>query len=376
MVNKQTVKKALTKYAKRYFIDAMGAMALGLFASLLIGTILGTIGDVFDRMIGATETSVFADVCNTMAGYAKGATGMAIGVAIALKLGADPLVIFSCAAVGAMGNGMGAAPAGCFYSAGPAGAFFAVIVAAEVGMLVSKKTKVDILVTPIVTIVSGFVASWLLCPLVAYAMYYLGVFISTATTFQPLLMGIVVSVVVGVILTLPISSAAICAMIFSESAYAVALANGTAEGFLLAGGAAVAGCCAQMVGFAVASFRENGWGGIVSQGLGTSMLQMGNICKNPRIWIPPTLAAAITGPISTMIFKLKCRGVAAGMGTCGLVGPIGVIDSMIGTTKSPAMMWIGLLLVCIVLPAVLSWGFGKLLYKIGWIHAGDMKLPE
>jgi uncharacterized membrane protein len=183
----------------------------------------------------------------------------------------------------------------------------------------------------------------------------------------------VVSVVVGVILTLPISSAAICAMIFSEAAYAVALLDGTSEGFLLAGGAAVAGCCAQMVGFAVASFKENGWGGIVSQGLGTSMLQMGNICKNPRIWIAPTLAAAITGPISTMVFKLECKGVAAGMGTCGLVGPIGVIDS---TANPDAMMWVGLVLICIVLPAILSLVFSEIFYKIGWIKPGDMKLED
>ena len=384
--------ETIKRYAKRYFIDAMGAMALGLFASLLIGTIFGTVGDVFDRIIKAEEASRLAIICNTVAGYAKGATGMAIGVAIALKLKADPLVIFSCAAVGAMGNEIGAiisngairawalipaiAPDGVFYSAGPAGAFFAVILAVEIGMLVSKRTKVDILVTPIVTILAGFAACCVLCPIISYGMYYLGVFISTATTLQPLLMGIVVSVVVGVILTLPISSAAICSMIFSEAAYAVALADGTAKGFLLAGGAAVAGCCAQMVGFAVASFKENGWGGVVSQGLGTSMLQMGNICKNPRIWIAPTLAAAITGSVSTMVFKLECRGVAAGMGTCGMVGPIGVIDSMIGTTDSPATMWIGLLVVCIVLPAVLSLAFSELFYKIKWIKPGDMKLPE
>jgi uncharacterized membrane protein len=160
-------------------------------------------------------------------------------------------------------------------------------------------------------------------------------------------------------------------MIFSASAFEVAIANGTDEGFLLAGGACVAGCCAQMVGFAVSSFRENGWGGIVSQGLGTSMLQMGNICKNPRIWIPPTLASAITGPISTMIFKLKCQGVSAGMGTCGLVGPIGVIDS---TANPDAMMWIGLLLVCIVLPAILSLVFSEIMRKLGWIRENDMKL--
>lgn len=370
------MKEWLKRKSKLYFIDAMGAMALGLFASLLIGTIFETLGK-------------YAGVgfLLTVASYAKGATGMAIGVAIAHKMGAHPLVMFSCASVGAMANAMGAiiennaiaswaatakAGSGVFYSAGPAGAFFAVIIACEIGMLVSKKTKIDILVTPVVTILAGFAASWLFCPIVSYVMYFLGVFIATATTFQPLLMGIVVSVVVGVILTLPISSAAICAMIFSESALAVAAVNGTSEGFLLAGGAAVAGCCAQMVGFAVSSFRENKWGGIVSQGLGTSMLQMGNICKNPLIWIPPTLASAITGPISTMVFRLQCKGVAAGMGTCGLVGPIGVIDS----TKPDPMMWVGLVLVCIILPACLSLLFSEIMRKLGWIKEGDMRLEQ
>ena len=369
--------ETVKKYLKRYFIDAMGAMALGLFASLLIGTIFGTVYKY-------TEW----EALNTIATYAKAATGMAIGVAIAHRLGAHPLVIFSSAAVGAMANAMGAIVAkeggailkwaatagdgsGVFYAAGPAGAFFAVIIAAEIGMLVSKKTKVDILVTPVVTLLVGFFASWLLCPLVSYVMYYLGIFVSFATTFQPLLMGIVLAVVMGVILTLPISSAAICAMIFSADAYAVALTNGTAEGFLLAGGACVAGCCAQMVGFAVISFRENRWGGIVSQGLGTSMLQMGNIAKKPIIWVAPTLASAVTGPISTVVFKLKCQGVAAGMGTCGLVGPIGVIDS---TPEPDAMMWVGLVLICVVLPAILSFVFNEILRKLGLIKTGDMKI--
>ena len=366
----------IKQYAHRYFIKAMGAMALGLFASLLIGTI-------FDTVATYTHLPFLA----TVASYAKSATGMAIGVAIAHALGAHPLVMFSAAAVGAMANAMGAVmldgaiiswaatakgEQGVFYSAGPAGAFFAVIVACEIGMLVSKKTKVDVLVTPVVTILCGFGASWLLCPLVSYVMYYLGVFIATATTLQPLLMGIVISVVVGVILTLPISSAAICAMIFSQAAIDAAAQAGTDEGLLLAGGAAAVGCCAQMVGFAVASFRENKWGGIVSQGLGTSMLQMGNICKRPQIWIPPTLAAAIIGPISTMIFKLKCAGVAAGMGTCGMVGPIGVINA---TEKGP-MLWIGLALCCIVLPAVLSLIFSEIMRKLGWIKAGDMLLES
>ena len=385
MEDKMKVKDTLKKYLNRYFIDAMGSMAQGLFASLLIGTILATLA----KYLGQVDSLVgVATAINTIANYAKAATGMAIGVAIAYRLGAHPLVIFSCAGVGAMSNAMGAvingnaisewavtaaSGKGVFYAAGPAGAFFAVIIAAEIGMLVSKKTKVDILVTPIVTLVAGFVGTFALCPLVSYVMYYLGSFISMATTFQPLIMGIVISVVMGIVLTLPISSAAICAMIFSADALAVALANGTSEGFWLAGGACVAGCCAQMVGFAVISFRENKWGGIVSQGLGTSMLQMGNIVKKPVIWLAPILASAITGPISTMVFKLKCQGVAAGMGTCGLVGPIGVIDT---TQNKDAMMWVGILMVCIVLPAVLSLIFNEIFRKLGWIKTGDMKLDD
>ena len=368
----------LKSLPKRYFIDAMGAMALGLFASLLIGTIFDTLGNYIPW-----------DALKLIATYAKSATGMAIGVAIAYKLGAHPLVIFSCAGVGALGNALGAVildksliawavtsgngeAGSIFYSAGPAGAFFAVILAAEVGMLVSKKTPVDILVTPVVTLLAGFVGAWIFCPLVSYLMYFLGIFIASTTTLYPLFMGIIVSVVVGIILTLPISSAAICAMIFSPAAIEVATANGTLSGLLLAGGAATVGCCAQMVGFAVSSFRENKWGGLVSQGLGTSMLQMGNICRWPVIWLPPTLAAAIVGPISTMVFKLECTGVAAGMGTCGMVGPIGVIAS----TEHTPMMWVGLVLCCLVLPAILSLLFSEIMRAIGWIREGDMKLSE
>ena len=381
-VNDMKIKEGLKKYLKRYFIDAMGAMALGLFASLLIGTIIGTIAGYVDRV---ESLSFLADAMNMIASSAKAATGMAIGVAIAYKLGADPLVIFSSAAVGYLSNAMGAiildnsiiywgamekGASGIFYSAGPAGAFFAVIIAAEIGMLVSKKTKVDILVTPVVTLLAGFIGAIIFCPAISYVMYYLGIFITYATYWSPLLMGIVLSVVMGVILTLPISSAAICAMIFSSTAQEVAVKMGKEEAFLLAGGACVAGCCAQMVGFAVVSFRENKWGGVVSQGLGTSMLQMGNIVRKPVIWLAPTLAAAITGPISTLVFKLKCSGVSAGMGTCGMVGPIGVITS---TAWTP-MMWIGLALVCIVLPAIFALLFNELFRKLGWIKTGDMKL--
>lgn len=366
------------EYSKKYFVTAMGAMAQGLFATLLIGTILGTLGQY-------AHLDFLVDIAN----FAKGATGMAIGVAIAMALKADMLVVLSSAVVGAMGNAIGAVindgaieawavsakgeEVGIFYSAGPAGAFFAVIVTCEVVKYVSKKTKVDILVTPVSALLVGFVASIAFCPIVSYIMYYLGVFISASTTFLPFFMGIIVSVVVGMILTLPISSAAICAMIFSTSAYQVAITNGTDEGFLLAGGAAVVGCCAQMVGFAAMSFKENGVGGLISQGIGTSMLQMGNICKNPRIWIPPTVAGAICGPLSTVLFGLKCQGVAAGMGTCGLVGPIGVITE---PGQNAGLMWTGLVLLCFVLPAVISILLTVILKKIGWIKEGDLTLEE
>ena len=229
------------------------------------------------------------------------------------------------------------------------------LIAVEVGKLVSKTTRVDIIVTPAVTIGVGVLVAMLLCPGIAFLMYWLGYFVNYATTIFPFLMGIIISVVVGVILTLPISSAAICAMIGITG---------------LAGGAAVAGCCAQMVGFAVISFRENKWGGIVAQGLGTSMLQMGNIVKNPRIWIPATLASAITGPLATCIFKLECSGVSAGMGTCGLVGPIGVFTDMGFTTGSV----FGVLTVCIVLPALLSLLLSEILRRLGWIKKDDLKL--
>lgn len=329
-----------------YFIDAMSAMALGLFSTLLIGTILNTLSTYLGWGFLAEAAS-----------YATAATGAALGVAIASKLEAPPLVLLSAAVVGMIGNNM---PSTFSFAekpitAGPAGAFFVVILAVELGKLVSKETHVDILVTPLVTILSGMAVAKLICPLIAAGMYWLGYFINTATELQPLVMGILISVVVGIILTLPISSAAICAMIGITG---------------LAGGAAVAGCCAQMVGFAVISFRENKWSGLVAQGLGTSMLQMGNIVKNPRIWIPATLAAAVTGPMATMLFRLECTGVSAGMGTCGLVGPLGVLTDMGGG----ASMWVGIAVVCIVAPAILSWLFAAVLRRIGWIKDGDLTL--
>lgn len=342
--------------AKRYFIDAMGAMALGLFATLLIGTIFGTLGDTFSL-----------DFCTDIKTFAQAATGMAIGVAIAYALKAPALVMYSCAVVGHIGNSYAFTFGDTTLSAGPAGAFFAVIIACEIGKIVSKETPVDILVTPVVTILAGYGVSLLICPAVSILIYYLAEFIGIAMAWAPLLMGIVVAIVVGIILTLPISSAALCAMIFSP---AIIAASANSEAMLLAGGAAAVGCSAQMVGFAVISFRENKWGGLVAQGLGTSMLQMGNICLKPQIWIAPTLAGGLCGALSAVVFKLKCSGVSAGMGTCGLVGPIGIFSE----SGYSAGIIAGTVLLCLVVPAVASFAINEVLRKIGLVKTGDMKL--
>ncbi|MBQ2661293.1 MAG: PTS sugar transporter subunit IIC [Clostridia bacterium] len=319
---------------KRYFVDALGSMALGLFATLLMGTIFGTLGD-----------KLGIEFFLKLKEYAQGATGCALGVSIAIALKAPALVMLSAAVVGLAGNTLG----------GPVGAFLATLVSVELGKMVSKETPVDIIVTPTVTIASGCAVALTVGPWVSQLMTWLGDFITTATMLQPFFMGIIVSVVVGVVLTLPISSAALCVMLGLQG---------------LAAGAATAGCCAQMIGFAIMSFNENKWGGLLAQGVGTSMLQMGNIMKNPRIWIPPTLAAACTGPVATMVFKLESNAVSAGMGTCGFVGPIGIISTM----EPTAQMWIGMILVCFVLPAILTPLFALPLRKIGWIKDGDLKL--
>ena len=335
--------------AKRYGIDAMGAMAQGLFASLLIGTIIKTLGQQLN-------VQFLVDAGN----FAQQVAGPAMAVSIGAALSAPQLVLYSLIAVGMAANKLGGA-------GGPLAVYFITIVASECGKIVSKETKVDILVTPAVTILVGVGLSVLCAPAIGAAASSVGDFIKWATNLQPLLMGILVSVVVGMALTLPISSAAICA--------ALSLTG-------LAGGAAVAGCCAQMIGFAVMSFRENGVGGLVSQGLGTSMLQMPNIIRNPRTWIPPTLASAITGPIATCLFNLEMNGpaVSSGMGTCGLVGQIGVytgwLDDIAAGTKAAIlpMDWVGLILICFVLPAVLTLLFAFFLRKWGWIKDGDLKL--
>lgn len=334
---------------RRYGIDALGAMAQGLFASLLIGTIISTIGE-----------RAGVELLVTIGGYAKAVTGEAMAVAIGYSLHCPPLVLFSLAAVGHAANSLGGA-------GGPLAVLLITIIAAEFGKAVSKETKIDIIVTPLVTILIGSLLASLCAPAIGSAASAVGKAIMWATELQPFLMGVIISVIVGIALTLPISSAAICA--------ALSLTG-------LAGGAALAGCCAQMVGFAVMSFRENGIGGLFAQGIGTSMLQMGNIVKKPRIWLPPIIASAVTGPVATCVFQLKMNGaaVASGMGTCGLVGQIGVytgwVDDIASGAKTAVTMWdwTGLLCISFFLPVVITYVIGTGFRKIGWIQENDLKL--
>ena len=340
--------------ARRYGIDALGAMAQGLFCSLLIGTIIRTAG-----------SQLGVQTLTDIGTYAMAVSGPAMAVAIGYALQAPPMVLFSLAAVGWAANAEGGA-------GGPLAVLLIAIFAAECGKAVSKETKVDILVTPAVTILVGVALAKWIAPPIGIAAGKFGVLIDSATKLQPFWMGIAVSVLVGVALTLPISSAAICSVLQLTG---------------LAGGAAVAGCCSQMVGFAVMSFRENKWGGLVSQGLGTSMLQMPNIVRNPRVWIAPIVTSAITGPIATCLFHLEMNGapINSGMGTCGLCGPIGVWTGWLAPgeealAKGAAAIapsgfdWLGLALVAVVLPAALCPLINALCRKLGWVKDGDLTL--
>ena len=346
--------------AKRYGIDALGAMAQGLFCSLLIGTIINTVGKQFNIGFLTSTVATIAGVDYTVGSLASAMSGPAMAVAIGYALATPPLVLFSLITVGFASNALGGA-------GGPLAVLFVAIIASEAGKMVSKETKIDILVTPLVTISVGILLSALLAPTLGKAAMKLGTVIMWATSLQPFLMGILVSLLVGVALTLPISSAAICA--------ALGLTG-------LAGGAALAGCCAQMVGFAIISFPENKWGGLISQGIGTSMLQMGNIVKNPRVWIAPCITSIITGPIATCIFKLQMNGaaVSSGMGTCGLVGQIGVYTGWVNDVTSGAKSaitsfdWIGLIMISFILPAVITPVIHMLVRKAGLVKDGDLKL--
>lgn len=382
---------------KRYAIDAMGAMALGLFASLLIGTIIKTLAEnvgttgLMAALASVTDTGELAAkvaelstwnhfcwILWQIGNYATMVTGVAMAVAIGYALDAPPLVLFSLCAVGQATNTLGG-------SGGPLAVLFVAIIACEVGKLVSKETKIDILVTPAVTIIVGVGCAMVLAPIFKTICDSLGTFIGWATNLQPFFMGIIISVVVGVVLTLPISSAAICAAVGISGGAVLAgvldgsISMGVWNGLALAGGAATVGCCCNMLGFAVISYPDNGVGGLVAQGLGTSMLQVPNLMRKPVLWIPPVLTSAILGPVSTCIFQLRNNGAAisSGMGTAGLVGPIGIIT---GWSNMPegyavgAFDWLGMILVCFVLPVLLSWAIGKFMRKKGWIKEGDLKV--
>lgn len=328
------------KFFKRYFVDAMSYMALGLFSTLIIGLIIGQIAKIPGLGILSQLTTVL--------GASSPVVGAAIGGAIAYGLKAKPLTVFSTIAVGAIGYQLG----------GPVGAYVAGVVGAEVGNILAGKTKIDIILTPFITIVSGGLVGIFVGPYLNQFMTAFGNFINSTTELHPIPMGIVVSVLIGMALTAPISSAAICITIGLDG---------------IAAGAAVVGCCCQMVGFAVASFRENGWGGLLSQGIGTSMLQFGNIMRKPTIWLAPTLASAVLGPISTQVLGMTNIPSGAGMGTSGLVGQFGAFAAMGGTMET-WLLWLEVILMHFILPAALTLAFDGIFRKLGWVKNGDMKL--
>lgn len=341
------MKSWLKKAYKRYIIDALSAMGMGLFASLIIGLIISQISQI--SFLG------FLAPYGAVVSASSPVVGAAIGVAIGYGLKVVPLAIFSCAAAGAFGYQM----------SGPLGAYLAAVVGAELGGLVAGKTKVDIIVVPTVVIVAGGLITDLTSGAITAGIAALQSFLESATTLQPIPMGIIVSVVFGLALTAPISSAALAAMIFTAT-------DGSAigPGLQLAAGAATVGCCTQMVGFAVSSYRENGVSGLIAQGLGTSMLQVGNILRAPAILIPPTLASAILGPFATTLFQMKNAGSATGMGTSGLVGQFGTWAAMSGEGG----VLLKMILLHFLLPAALSLLISEIMRKKNWIKFGEMKL--
>ena len=328
-------------FFKKYLVDALSHMAFGLFCSLILGLIIGQIA----KIPGMDFLSFIAEALSAKSPL----VGACIGLAIAYGLSCAPLVIISSAVVGALGYQFG----------GPVGAYFSVVIASEAGMLISKKTPVDIILTPLATIVIGGLIAKYCCSPINDFMLYLGSVINEATKLSPFLMGITVSVLVGCALTLPISSVAICVMLGIDG---------------LAAGAATAGCCAQMIGFAVISYKDNGLGGFISQGLGTSMLQIGNIVRKPWIWMAPTLTAAILGPVSTVVLKMTNSALGAGMGTSGLVGPLATFATMTEAGAEPIALIIKIVCLYFLAPAAIALGINTLLTKIGLIKPGDMKL--
>ena len=341
----------MKKFFTRLFIDGLSGMASGLFATLIFGTIIAQIGS----LVGGTVGAYLIDIGN----LAKTVMGAGIGVGVAAKLGAAPLVTVSAAVAGMVG----AFPSVAAFAFGrpgePLGAFVAAYVAVELGGLVAGRTKLDIIVTPFTSILTGSVAGIFAGKPISTFMGWIGTIVNQNVEASPVVGGIIVSVVMGICLTLPISSAAIGISMHLSG---------------LAAGAAVVGCCCNMVGFAVASFRENRWSGLLSQGLGTSMIQMPNIVRRPLIWLPAIVSSAVVGPISAALFKLTCTENGSGMGTSGLVGPFETYFSMTKNGADPTFTIITILLLQFVLPAVIALGVSELMRKIGWIKKGDMRL--
>lgn len=345
--------EVIKKGFDRYFIKALSGMALGLFCSLIIGLIL----EQFSKIPGLEILNQLADVAKN--GFVVGA---AIGASVANGMGVKPLVLFSSAVVGSIAYTVS--------GGGPVGCFVAAVVGSEAGNFVCGKTRVDIVLVPLVTITVGGLLCLVINPGIQAFMTALQNFIGAATELTPIPMGIAVSVLVGLALTAPISSAAICAGLF------IAADGGSLSlGLQLAAGAATAGCCAQMVGFAVISWRENKWGGLLAQGLGTSMLQVPNIMRHPQILIPPVVASAITGPICTTVLQMKNAGAAAGMGTSGLVGLFGTWGAMYPAEDAFTVI-LKMVIILIIAPAAISILVNELLRKIGWIKTGYMTLPQ
>lgn len=332
----------IKKYFKRYFVDAMSFMALGLFSSLIVGLIISQLSKIPHLEILGTFSEVIS--------ASSPVVGAAIGAAIAYGLKSKPLVIFSCIAVGAFGYQLG----------GPVGAYISSLVANEVASLIAGKTKIDIVVTPLVTIITGGFVSTFAGPFLSDMMTGLGDLINSATQLHPFPMGISVSVIVGLVLTAPISSAALCIMLGLEG---------------VAAGAAAVGCCAQMVGFAVTSFKVNGVGGLISQGLGTSMLQFGNIMKHPQIALAPTLAGAVLGPVSTCLIKMTNTPSGAGMGTSGLVGQFGAYSAMAAEFGQLETV-ILIIVMHFIAPAILSLMFHFIFKKTGLVKDSYLALEK
>lgn len=333
----------MKKFFKKYLVDAMSHMAMGLFCSLILGLIISQIA----RIPGLGFLDFIAEALSSTSPL----TGACIGLAIASGLTCAPLITISSAITGALGYQFG----------GPVGAYLSVIIGAEIGLLISKKTPVDIILTPMVTIICGGLIARYCCSPINDFMQYLGALINNATQLSPFLMGMTVSVLVGCALTLPISSVAICVMLGIDG---------------LAAGAATVGCCAQMIGFAVISYKENGIGGLLSQGVGTSMLQIGNIMRKPIIWLAPTLTSAILGPISTVWLRMTNNSLGAGMGTSGLVGPLATYATMSPEADSAGLLIVKIVCMYFIAPAVISLGINTIMVRFGWIKPGDMKLNQ